>query len=123
VTPGPPLDVARPNISKTKLSKRVKLSTLRRRGYSFTVRSTDPRRNQAVATLTGKTKGRTRIAAIGDVVIAQRTASFSRTKRIRLRPRGKLRNAIRRGSRLRMLLEVRDAAGNVSRRSVTIRVR
>jgi Ca2+-binding RTX toxin-like protein len=121
--PAPPRDLTAPNITGTKLGKTIKRKSLLKPGYRVQVASNDAQPNQVVATMTGRLKGRARISAIGDLIVAQRTRSFTGRTSFRLKPSGKLRKAIRRGSRLRVLVEVRDAAGNVSRRSVRLRVR
>ncbi|HEX8103367.1 MAG TPA: calcium-binding protein [Solirubrobacteraceae bacterium] len=119
-----PADTKAPDITGTKLAEKVSRKSLLRRGYKVDVRSKDAQPNQVVATLTGRLKGRARIAAIGDLVVAQRTRTFTGRTTFRLKVKGgKLRKAIRRRSRLRLLVEVRDATGNLSTRSVRVRVR
>lgn len=109
-------DATEPDISGTKLARRVKLATLRRRGYKVTVRSADAGPNALTVKLTGRRNGRA-------VTLARRNRSFTGATTVRLKPPRRKARAIRRGARLRLVVEVHDAAGNTARRSVTVKVR
>ena len=121
--PPPAPDVTDPGVRGTRIPKTIKLADLRRRGLRVVLGSQDPGRVLGVATMTGKLKGRARVAAIGDLIIAQKTQGFTRQATVTLKPTAKLGRSIRRGSRLRVVVEVRDLAGNLSLVTQRVRIR
>jgi hypothetical protein len=119
---GPPAvaDETAPVIDLT-VARRIRRGTLLRRGLRVGVRSTDAVPDVATATLLARP--RITRAAAGDLVLAERRRPVLRRATLRLKPAKRLRPAVRRGSRLRLRVVVRDPAGNEARRTVRIRIR
>lgn len=112
-------DEEAPAIALT-VARRVKPRTLLTRGLRARVSSTDAVPNRVTATLWNRP--RIAQARAGDLILAQRSASFLRRTTIRLRPARRIRAAVRRGARLRLRVVVQDPAGNRSTRTVRVRV-
>jgi len=96
--------------------KRVRRSTLRRRGITVRVRATEPVRH--LVTLSGRRRGSTR-----RVTLARwQTAGLRRTVSVRLRPTRRVLARAGRGV-LRLDVRLRDAAGNTGTLRALVRLR
>ena len=118
-------DVTAPSVGVT-YTKVIKVATFRRRGATLTVFSSD---KTVQDTLTAEMLGRVRsvksfsTAAVGDLLLASRSARFVGKTRLTLKPSRRYRAHLRKGHRIRVRVTVTDQARNRATKIVTIRLR
>ena len=107
-------------------TKAIKVRTFRRRGATFTVFSSD---KTVQNTVTAEMLGRVRSvksfskAAVGDLLLATRSARFVGKKKLTLKPSRRYRAHLRKGQRIRLRVIVNDQARNRATKIVTIRLK
>jgi Ca2+-binding RTX toxin-like protein len=107
-------------------TKVMKLRTFRRKGATFTVFSSD---KTVQDTVTAQFLGRVRSvksfskAAVGDLVLATRSARFVAKKRLTLKPSKRYRAHLRKGQRIRLRVTVSDPSHNRATKTVIIRLK
>ena len=118
-------DQTAPSVGVT-YTKVMKVRTFRRRGATFTVFSSD---KSVQNTLTAEMLGRVRSvksfskAAVGDLLLASRSARFVGKTKLTLKPSKRYRSHLRKGQRIRLRVTVTDQARNRATKIVTIRLR
>jgi hypothetical protein len=125
-----PLGVTGPDQTPPKIgvnyTKTMKVGTFRRRGATFTVFSSD---KTVQDTLTAELLGRVRSvksfskAAVGDLLLATKSARFVGKRKLTLKPSKRYRSHLRKGQRIRLRLTVYDQARNRAAKIVTIRLK
>jgi hypothetical protein len=113
----------RVGVSYTKV---VKVSTFRRRGATFTVFSSDKTvQNAFTAEMLGRVRSVKSFskAAVGDLLLATRSARFVGKKKVTLKPSKRYRAHLRKGQRIRLRVTVTDQARNRATKIVTIRLK
>ena len=123
VTP-PNIDRTKPGLKGTKTPKRIKAKRLRRRGYAFTCATQDPDTVRCMATLTAKVGNRLAIrSTAGEVILAEKRATFKGKRKMTLKLINRVtKRAVKKGKKLRLLVQVTDGSGNTSARRVVIKV-
>jgi hypothetical protein len=107
-------------------TKVMKVRTFRRRGATFTVFSSD---KTVENTVTAEMLGRVRsvksfsTAAVGDLLLASRSARFVGKRKLTLKPSKRYRARVRRGQRIRLRIIVNDPSRNRATKIVTIRLK
>jgi hypothetical protein len=120
-----PPDLTAPKVGVT-YTKVVKVRTFRRRGVTFTVFSSD---KTVPNTVTAEMLGRVRSvksfskAAVGDLLLASRSARFVGKRKITLKPSRRYRAHLRKGQRIRLRVTITDQARNRATKTVTIRLK
>jgi hypothetical protein len=120
-----PPDLTAPKVGVT-YTKVVKVRTFRRRGATFTVFSSD---KTVPNTVTAEMLGRVRSvksfskAAVGDLLLASRSARFVGKRKITLKPSRRYRAHLRKGQRIRLRVTITDQARNRATKTVTIRLK
>jgi hypothetical protein len=118
-------DQTAPRVGVT-YTKVVRLRTFRRKGATFTVFSSD---KTIQNTFTAEMLGRVRSvksfskAAVGDLLLAKRSARFVGKRKVTLKPSRRYRAHLRRGQRLRLRVTITDQARNRAAKIVTIRLK
>ena len=118
-------DQTAPTVGVT-YTKVMKVRTFRRRGATLTVFSSD---KTIQNTLTAEMLGRVRSvksfskAAVGDLLLASRSARFVGKKKLTLKPSKRYRAHLRKGQRIRLRVIVTDQARNRATKVVTIRLK
>lgn len=118
-------DQTAPKVGVT-YTKVIRLSTFRRKGATFTVFSSD---KTIQNTFTAEMLGRVRSvksfskAAVGDLLLATRSARFVGKRKVTLKPSKRYRAHLRKGQRIRLRITVTDQARNRAARIVTIRLK
>ena len=118
-------DQTAPKVGVT-YTKVIRLSTFRRKGATFTVFSSD---KTIQNTFTAEMLGRVRSvksfskAAVGDLLLATRSARFVGKRKVTLKPSKRYRAHLRKGQRIRLRVTVTDQARNRAARIVTIRLK
>ena len=115
-------DLVRPSVKVTGAPRRIRRSTLIRRGLRLTL---TPSERASIELSLTRNLARARRARAGDLELAARRVSVaSGSARVRLRvPRALRRHVPRRGGRLRLEIRAEDRAGNVTVLRRTVRVR
>jgi Ca2+-binding RTX toxin-like protein len=127
VVPVPPAgaDQTAPKVGIT-YTKVMKLRTFRRKGATFSVFSSD---KTVQDTVTAQFLGRVRSvksfskAAVGDLVLATRSARFVAKTRLTLKPSKRYRSRLRKGQRIRLRVTVSDPSRNRGTKTVIIRLK
>jgi hypothetical protein len=120
---GPDQTAPKVGVNYTKV---MKLRTFRRRGATFTVFSSD---KTIQNTFTAEMLGRVRsvksfsTAAVGDLLLASRSARFVGKQKLTLKPSRRYRAHLRKGQRIRLRVTVTDQARNRATKIVTIRLK
>ena len=107
-------------------TKVIKLSTFRRKGATFTVFSSDKTiQNTVTAEMLGRVRSVKSFskAAVGDLLLASRSARFLGKKKLTLKPSRRYRAHLRKGQRIRLRVTVTDQARNRATKIVTIRLK
>jgi hypothetical protein len=127
VTPVPvaiPPDQAAPRVGVT-CTRVMKVRTFRRTGATFTVFSSDKTiQNTFTAELLGRVHAVKSFskAAVGDLVLATRSARFVGKRKVTLKPSPRYRAHLRKGQRIRLRVTVTDQAHNRAAKIVTCRL-
>lgn len=120
---GPDQTPSRVGVTYTKV---IKLSTFRRKGATFTVFSSDKTiQNTVTADMLGRVRSVKSFskAAVGDLLLASRSARFLGKKKLTLKPSRRYRAHLRKGQRIRLRVTVTDQARNRATKIVTIRLK
>jgi hypothetical protein len=120
---GPDQTPSKVGVTYTKV---IKLSTFRRKGATFTVFSSDKIiQNTVTAEMLGRVRSVKSFskAAVGDLLLASRSARFVGKKKLTLKPSSRYRAHLRKGQRIRLRVTVTDQAHNRAAKIVTIRLK
>jgi Ca2+-binding RTX toxin-like protein len=107
-------------------TKVMKVRTFRRKGATFTVFSSDKTiQNTVTAEMLGRVHSVKSFskAAVGDLLLASRSARFVGKKKLTLKPSKRYRAHLRKGQRIRLRVTVTDQARNRASKIVTIRLK
>jgi len=107
-------------------TKVMKVRTFRRKGATFTVFSSDKAiQNTVTAEMLGRVGSVKSFskAAVGDLLLARRSARFVGKARLTLKPSRRYRAHLRKGQRIRLRVTVTDQARNRATKIVTIRLK
>jgi hypothetical protein len=107
-------------------TKVMKVGTFRRKGATFTVFSSDKTiQNTVTAEMLGRVHSVKSFskAAVGDLLLASRSARFVGKKKLTLKPSKRYRAHLRKGQRIRLRVTVTDQARNRATKIVTIRLK
>jgi hypothetical protein len=107
-------------------TKVMKVRTFRRKGATFTVFSSDKTiQNTVTAEMLGRVHSVKSFskAAVGDLLLASRSARFVGKKKLTLKPSKRYRAHLRKGQRIRLRVIVTDQAHNRATKIVTIRLK
>jgi hemolysin type calcium-binding protein len=128
VTPVPAAvapDQTAPRVGIT-YTKVMKVRTFRRRGATLTVFSSDKTiQNTVTAEMLGRVRSVKSFskAAVGDLLLASRSARFAAKKKLTLKPSKRYRAHLRKGQRIRLRVTITDQARNRATKIVTIRLK
>jgi Ca2+-binding RTX toxin-like protein len=118
-------DQTAPTVGVT-YTKVMKVRTFRRRGATLTVFSSDKTiQNTVTAELLGRVRSVKSFstAAVGDLLLASRSARFVGKQRLTLKPSTRYRAHLRRGQHIRLRVTITDQARNRATKTVTIRLK
>jgi Ca2+-binding RTX toxin-like protein len=107
-------------------TKVMKVRTFRRKGATFTVFSSDKTiQNTVTAEMLGRVRSVKSFskAAVGDLLLASRSARFVGKKKLTLKPSKRYRAHLRKGQRIRLRVIVTDQAHNRATKVVTLRLK
>jgi RTX calcium-binding nonapeptide repeat (4 copies) len=107
-------------------TKVMKVGTFRRKGATFTVFSSDKAiQNTVTAEMLGRVGSVKSFskAAVGDLLLARRSARFVGKAKLTLKPSRRYRAHLRKGQRIRLRVTVTDQAHNRAAKIVTIRLK
>jgi hypothetical protein len=107
-------------------TKVMKVRTFRRKGATFTVFSSDKTiQNTVTAEMLGRVRSVKSFseAAVGDLLLASRSARFVGKKKLTLKPSKRYRAHLRKGQHIRLRVTVTDQAHNRASKIVTIRLK
>jgi Ca2+-binding RTX toxin-like protein len=119
----PNIDKSAPAFKGVKTPKKVKAKTLKKKGYKLTAGTTDTDTVRLIATLTSKV-GKVAIrSTAGEVILAEKRRSFKNKVTMTLKiAKGPLNRAIKKGKKMRLLLQLTDQSGNTTARRVVIKI-